>query len=82
MNPAVKIYGTSTCPFCQRAKLFLKERSVAFEEFDVASDRAKAAEMVKISGQRAVPVIVVGSEVVVVFDQARLEGIFPHPAGH
>lgn len=82
MNPAVKIYGTSTCPFCQRAKLFLKERSVAFEEFDVASDRAKAAEMVKISGQRAVPVIVVGSEVVVGFDQARLEGIFPKPAGH
>ena len=80
MNPAVKIYGTSTCPFCQRAKLFLKERGVAFEEFDVASDPARAAEMTRVSGQRGVPVIVVGSEVVVGFDQARLEALFPRPA--
>lgn len=79
MNPAVKIYGTPTCPFCQRAKLFLKERGVAFEEFDVASDRARAVEMMRISGQRAVPVIVVGSEVVVGFDQARLEALLPRP---
>lgn len=82
MDTPIRIYSTPTCPFCQRAKLFLKERGVVFEDIDVASDRAKAAEMVKISGQRAVPVIVVGSEVVVGFDQARLEGVFPKPAGH
>ena len=79
MDTPIRIYSTPTCPFCQRAKLFLKERGVAFEEFDVASDRARAAEMMRISGQRGVPVIVVGSEVVVGFDQARLEALFPRP---
>jgi len=81
MEPSVKIYSTPTCPFCQRAKLFLKERGVEFQEIDVAADREKVAELMKVSGQRGVPVIVAGSEVVVGFDQARLETLFPRPGG-
>lgn len=82
MEPSVKIYSTPTCPFCQRAKLFLKGRGVDFREIDVAADREKAAEMVKLSGQRGVPVIVVGNEVVVGFDQAKLEALLPPPSGN
>jgi len=77
MNPPVRIFSTPTCPFCQRAKLFLKDRGVGFEEINVAADREKVAELMKVSGQRGVPVIVVGNDVVVGFDQAKLEALFP-----
>jgi len=79
MEPSVRIYSTPMCPFCQRAKLFLQERGVEFQEIDVAADREKVAELMKVSGQRGVPVIVAGSEVVVGFDQAKLEKMFPKP---
>jgi len=39
----------------------------------VAKDRDKAQEMVKKSGQMGVPVIMVGDEIVVGFNQAKLD---------
>jgi glutaredoxin len=39
----------------------------------VSQDREKAQEMVKKSGQMGVPVIVVDDELIVGFNQARLE---------
>ncbi len=69
----IKVYSTPTCPHCHRAKDFLKGRSVEFEDIDVTADRSRVEEMVKISGQMGVPVIVVGDEVIIGFDQARLE---------
>jgi len=42
----------------------------------VAQDRDKAKEMIQKSRQMAVPVIIVDSEVVVGFDQARLDALF------
>ncbi len=39
----------------------------------MAEDRAAAEEMVRISGQRGVPVIVIDGQVVVGFDRPRLE---------
>jgi len=63
------------------AKEFLSQRQVPFTEHNVAYDSAAAAEMVKVSGQRGVPVIVVDGAVVVGFDRARLEGLLAAPAG-
>ena len=40
-------------------------------------DRAGSLEMIRKSGQRGVPVIVVDDQVVVGFDQARLEQLLP-----
>lgn len=42
-------------------------------EYDVASNQAAAAEMLRRSGQMAVPVILVDGEVMIGFDRARLE---------
>jgi len=46
---------------------------VAFKEYDVSLDRAAAQEMVNLTGQMGVPVIVVDGEVVIGFDRARLQ---------
>lgn len=37
-------------------------------------DKAAASEMIRISNARSVPVIVIGSEVIVGFDRARIDG--------
>lgn len=69
----VKVYSSPTCGYCQQAKRFLSERGANFTEYDVSVDRAAAEEVVRLTGQMGVPVIVVDGEVVVGFDRARLE---------
>lgn len=64
----VKVYSTSTCPWCIRAKEFLQENKIPFEEINVAEDMDAAEEMVSKSGQRGVPVIDVDGEIIVGFD--------------
>ena len=68
----VTIYSTPTCHFCQQAKEFFKENNVEYTEHDVASDQEKAQEMVTRSGQMGVPVIFVGDDMVIGFDEGRL----------
>ena len=69
----VVVYTTSTCPYCTQAKEFLSRRGVRFVEKDVSRDRAAATEMIRASGQRGVPVVMVDDQVVVGFDRPRLE---------
>ena len=69
----VKVYSTPTCPYCHMAKAFLRQNKVAFEDIDVSKDREKAKEMVEKSGQMGVPVIEVGSKLIVGFDKEALK---------
>jgi glutaredoxin 3 len=68
----VTIYTTPTCHFCHQAKLFFQAHDVAFEEHDVQTDLAARQEMLTKSGQMGVPVIIIGDELIVGFDQPRL----------
>lgn len=71
----VKIYSTPTCPYCIRAKQFLKDNNVEFENIDVSSDQQKAEEMVKISGQMGVPVLDIEGEIIVGFDKEAIKKV-------
>lgn len=71
-QPAVTVYSTDTCPWCDRAKAYLRSNNVPFVEKNVAQDYNAAMEMVKRSGQQGVPVIATEDEVILGFDQARL----------
>jgi len=68
----VIIYTTPTCPFCMMAKRFLKDNDIDFEDFDVSTDRTKAQEMIRKSGQMAVPVLDIEGEIIVGFDRERI----------
>lgn len=72
MAKNVNIYTTPTCLYCQLAKKFLKDNDIEYLEFDVASDRKRAEEMVKKSGQMAVPVIEIGDEIIIGFDKKKI----------
>ena len=71
----VEIYSTDTCHFCHMAKDFFQAHNVPFTDYNVGKDTARRAEAIKKSGQMGVPVIVVGDEVIVGFDQSRLENL-------
>lgn len=68
----VTIYSTPTCHFCNMAKDYFKANGVSFDAYDVSSDAQKRKEMVDISGQLGVPVIVVDNDVVIGFNKPKL----------
>lgn len=69
----VTIYTTPTCPYCAMAKSFMKEKGISYDEKNVAADRAAAEEMIHKSGQMGVPVLIIGSEVIVGFDEPAIK---------
>jgi glutaredoxin 3 len=69
----ITVYTTPTCGYCHQAKRFLAERGIRFSDYDVSRDSKAAEEMVRVSGQMGVPVIVVDGEVIVGFNRPRLE---------
>ncbi|MFA4984633.1 MAG: glutaredoxin family protein [Candidatus Omnitrophota bacterium] len=72
MDKKVKIYSTPTCPFCIRAKQYLKDNNVVFEDVDVSGNQQAAEEMVSKSGQMGVPVLDIDGEIIVGFDKDRI----------
>lgn len=73
MEKKVKVYSTPTCPFCIRAKQYLKENSVAFEDIDVSENEAMAQEMIQKSGQMGVPVVDIDGEIIIGFDKEKIK---------
>jgi glutaredoxin-like YruB-family protein len=71
----VTIYSTPTCHFCHAAKDFFTANGVKFTDYNVASDLPKRQEMIQKSGQMGVPVIYVGDELIVGFDEEKLRGL-------
>jgi glutaredoxin len=52
---------------------YLRENNISFTEKNVSSDREAAMEMIKKSGQRGVPVTDIDGNIVVGFDQEKLD---------
>lgn len=75
----IKVYSTPTCPYCHRVKDYLKSKSVDFSDFDVSSDAFARQEMIRLSGQMGVPVIIIDNEVVVGFDKEKIDKILANP---
>lgn len=73
MEKTVTIYSTPACHFCHAAKEFFTEHNVDFTEHDVASDTEKRQEMVDQTGQMGVPVIRIGDDMIVGFDEAKVK---------
>jgi glutaredoxin 3 len=70
---SVVVYTTPACGFCHQVKAYLHQRGVPFAEYDVSRDPQAAAEMVRLSGQRGVPVVAVDGQVVVGFNRPLID---------
>lgn len=69
----VKVYSTPTCPWCHKAKEFLTEHKIKFEDLNVAEDAEARDTMIEKSGQMGVPVITVDDEVILGYDEPKLK---------
>ena len=69
----VVMYCTPWCPDCRRARVYLKERGIAYVEIDISRDRA-AAERVRgwANGNETTPTFNVKGTIIINFDQAKL----------
>ena len=69
----IKIYSTSWCPACVKAKKYLGLKGLAFSEINVADAHGDREEVFKVSGQRTVPVLDINGEIIVGFDKSAID---------
>lgn len=69
----VKVYTTNSCPWCVKAKNYLKSKNINFEEVNVAEDMIAREEMVKKSKQMGVPVLDINGTVIIGFDKPAID---------
>jgi glutaredoxin 3 len=71
----VIIYTSDTCGYCHKAKAFLKANGVPFIEKKVDLDPVAQQEMAQMKAQ-GVPVIKIDDEIMMGFNEPRLEALF------
>ena len=68
-QPAVTVYVSDWCPYCQRAKSLLQQKQVVFSEVNVEEDAKSREEMIARSNRRTVPQIFIGDKHVGGYDE-------------
>lgn len=69
----VKVYTTNSCPWCVKAKTYLKSKNISFEELNVQEDMKAREEMVKKSNQMGVPVLDINGTIIIGFDKNSID---------
>ncbi|PIR04386.1 MAG: glutaredoxin [Candidatus Magasanikbacteria bacterium CG11_big_fil_rev_8_21_14_0_20_39_34] len=64
----VKVYTTTYCPYCKKAKELLKALHVPFEEVDVEQDTQLRDELIERYQWQTVPLITFDEELIGGFD--------------
>ena len=59
----IKLYTGTYCPYCRRVKQELDRLDLDYEAVDADSDGRQ--EVIRLSGQRAIPILTIGDEVLV-----------------
>ncbi len=59
----IKLYTGDYCPFCRRVKRELDRLELDYEAVDADADGRQ--EVIQLSGQRAIPILTIGDEVLV-----------------
>lgn len=58
----VRLYTTSYCGYCFRAKRLLAERQISYQEIDVTNDEDARSWLAEATGRFTVPQIFIGDE--------------------
>jgi len=69
--------------FCNQAKEYLSQKSITFQEKDIAQDPSALADLKKL-GYMTTPVIVIDGSIIVGFDAGKIDkalGMLESPAG-
>jgi len=72
-QPRVIIFTTPTCPWCRRTKEYLRRKNIKFKEVNVVSNHSAARDVVRMTGQTGVPVVLIGSRPIVGFNKPLID---------
>ncbi len=73
--PRVTVYTSPGCPPCGQVKSYLRENNIPFRAVDISRDERAARDIVRRSGQQAVPQIDINGRIVVGYDRARIANL-------
>ncbi len=59
----IKLYTGDYCPYCRRVKKELDRMNLSYKEVNADADGRQ--EVIRLSGQRAIPILTIGDEVLV-----------------
>jgi glutaredoxin len=59
----IRLYTGDYCPFCRRVKTELERLDLDYDLVDADADGRE--EVIELSGQRAIPILTIGDEVLV-----------------
>ena len=71
--PRVILFTSGSCPWCGRAKSYLRQKGVRVKEVRVDKDPDAAKDVVRMTGQMGVPVLLIGTAKIVGFDKGRID---------
>ena len=69
----VKVYSVAWCAPCNKLKKYLDQKGIQYEVVTVADEKEAREEVLKVSGQRSVPVLTVNDKVIVGFEKAQID---------
>ncbi|ACQ54227.1 glutaredoxin domain-containing protein [Clostridium botulinum] len=69
----IKVYTAEGCPWCTKAKTYLKTKGIAFQELNIEKDEKARDEMVQKSNQRGVPVLDVNGLIIIGFNKPAID---------
>jgi glutaredoxin-like YruB-family protein len=73
MADTVTIYSASWCGFCHAAKQYLDKLGVKYDDKDVDHDAKALEDSVTKSGQRGIPVLDIGGDIIIGFDRPKID---------
>lgn len=74
-QPKVVIFTTPTCSWCRTAKQYFQQNKIRYTEVDVTRDSAGLNDMMRISGQQGVPVILINNRPILGFDKNKINSL-------
>lgn len=69
----IKVYSTTVCPWCVKAKKYLESKNVEFVDVNVAEDMEAREEMLSKTKQMSVPVLDINGTVIIGFDKKAID---------
>ncbi len=69
----VSVYSSDGCPWCTKAKSYLKKAGIPFRNINVSHDENAAKDIFRRSGQMGTPQIDINGQIIVGFDQPKID---------